>query len=313
MAVVSSNSGKQGSSGGVQPVKRTKGSRKERYAFTLVELLVVVAIIALLISILLPTLVRVEEIARQTMCMTNLKGISTGWLMYTSANNGRPPILPDIDQDVGVSWGGDLQMGDKCLAYGADGLGTGAQQNLCLLVKLGAVDWDSFLCPSSGRIKADRGGSGRKYGFGETAGGVETGYCDYAIQAPYRTPDGGNWNRCPITRDMDGQVIILADRGPIRWYYLYGISDWSQNHPEHGESILYVAGNVRFSRDEVHDDSKWGDVRNTSGWGGNCIYTADMWTNPESDNPQLDWNGHNSAGFRGLSTKDTVLFWWPEE
>jgi prepilin-type N-terminal cleavage/methylation domain-containing protein len=52
------------------------------WGFTLIELLVVVAIIALLISILLPSLRRAMQVARATRCTTNLRGITMGIITY---------------------------------------------------------------------------------------------------------------------------------------------------------------------------------------------------------------------------------------
>jgi len=62
-----------------------------RKAFTLVELLVVVAIIALLLAILLPALGRAREVASATICASNLKQVGTAWQMFAAENKGHSP------------------------------------------------------------------------------------------------------------------------------------------------------------------------------------------------------------------------------
>ena len=63
-------------------------SQRKRAAFTLVELLVVIALIAILIGILLPVLNRARESGNRIACMNNLKQIATAFLMYTQDNKG---------------------------------------------------------------------------------------------------------------------------------------------------------------------------------------------------------------------------------
>ncbi len=68
-------------------------------AFTLIELLVVVAIIALLISILLPTVGAVREKGRATKCLANLHVLGHGLVMYTNEYRDAmvPSRLPKVD------------------------------------------------------------------------------------------------------------------------------------------------------------------------------------------------------------------------
>lgn len=61
----------------------------KKRAFTLIELLVVIAIIALLIAILMPALRKVKDVARRTVCLSNLRQLTIGWLMYADDNKWR--------------------------------------------------------------------------------------------------------------------------------------------------------------------------------------------------------------------------------
>jgi prepilin-type N-terminal cleavage/methylation domain-containing protein/prepilin-type processing-associated H-X9-DG protein len=64
---------------------------KRNHAFTLIEILIVIAIIALLAAILFPVFSRARERARQASCQSNLKQIGMAIMQYTSDNDERLP------------------------------------------------------------------------------------------------------------------------------------------------------------------------------------------------------------------------------
>ena len=64
---------------------------RARFAFTLIEVLVVVAIIALLVGILLPSLSKAREQARRVVCGSNMAQIARGIHTYTADFKGRVP------------------------------------------------------------------------------------------------------------------------------------------------------------------------------------------------------------------------------
>jgi len=65
--------------------------KKRHYgrAFTLVELLVVIATIAILAGMLLPALSRAKAASQSAVCQSNLKQLVLGWILYAEENDDR--------------------------------------------------------------------------------------------------------------------------------------------------------------------------------------------------------------------------------
>lgn len=53
-----------------------------KHTFTLIELMAVIAVIAILITLLLPALSRAKDMGRRTLCASNLKQVGSGFFLY---------------------------------------------------------------------------------------------------------------------------------------------------------------------------------------------------------------------------------------
>jgi prepilin-type N-terminal cleavage/methylation domain-containing protein len=60
-------------------------------AFTLIELLIVIAIIAVLMAVLIPALNRAREMGKRAACMNNTKTLALAWTLYCSDHDGMMP------------------------------------------------------------------------------------------------------------------------------------------------------------------------------------------------------------------------------
>ena len=73
---------------------------KKKKGFTLIELMIVIAIIAILAAILVPNFMRARASGQLTACKANLKNQGTALEMYATDNNGRyPTAIGDLSSD----------------------------------------------------------------------------------------------------------------------------------------------------------------------------------------------------------------------
>ena len=77
-----------------KPVRHSRSAHDKARAFTLIEILVVVAVIALLFAILLPTLQKARKQGRMAKCLSNLHQISIALYSYQAEHKGKPPRWP---------------------------------------------------------------------------------------------------------------------------------------------------------------------------------------------------------------------------
>ena len=132
------------------------GSRSS--GFTLVELLVVVAIIGVLVALMLPAIQAARESARKTACANNLKQIGLGMHAYMLNHKALPPgyvskVLPDLDDGgPGWAWGAMImEFIEEAPLHDQIDFAASLRDNDSALVRLTTVPL--FVCPSDGMFE----------------------------------------------------------------------------------------------------------------------------------------------------------------
>lgn len=215
--------------------------------FTLIELLIVIAIIAILASMLLPALRKARESAKRINCSGNLKQIAMGVGMYTNVYNG---FLPSYD----------FQAGPLRLWFSS--VGNVIDDTISDYVKFANMKPEYFHCPSA--PDADWGYNALSYGYNPhlgyfRAGGPGDKYKINQVQRPSEiimNADG----------DGDGRYDSYVDIS----YYIVG-----DRHDE-GACLAYVDGHCQWKK--RYDVTRYGALpQDNSSVGPETTELLKMW------------------------------------
>jgi prepilin-type N-terminal cleavage/methylation domain-containing protein/prepilin-type processing-associated H-X9-DG protein len=193
--------------------------------FTLIELLVVVAIISLLAAILFPVFARARESARKSSCLSNLKQIGLGWMMYTQDYDEVAPLA------VYYSDGGSIEHGwDFTLDYSSGDYDHPATSSGLLdpYIKNGQIN----NCPSFTSDAVGRPYSG--YGYNTTYIGGEGEYDGSGLKH-------ASTNLAQI--EVPAETVLFADAGA---WSTYSNSVIGQNYLRAPSDDLYKAATADF-------------------------------------------------------------------
>ena len=273
---------------------------QKKKAFTLIELLVVVAIIALLISILLPSLSRARELSKRTVCAANLRGI--GQAMYIYAQDD-PQIFPSLAQD---SFTGSVYLfypTHRTSLPSTTGIPS-TTADLWAIVRANNTTPKQFVCPSTTDVPDPATDSTAYYDF---QGQINLSYAYQYQHDP---------NRRPIGTSSEPTFPFMADSNP----YLKGgvpgstlVTDRnsqyrgnSTNHTNReGQNILFQDGHVTFEKGpDVGLSGKSQNVPSSRGR-DNCYTVHDSTLNAQVD-PGFaapSWTTPGTAGTCNLGSK----------
>lgn len=195
------------------PVNRTglfaKGS-SNRSAFSLVELLVVVAIIAALIGLLLPAVQSARESARRTACLNNMRQFCLAVLNFENARRHLPPSAQAVAEAGKAPWSGQALIlpfmeGDTLFRRidFSKPYSDAANQNLFPPYGVAATRVDALICPSepNARPVLDTNGVPKHFPLNY---GLNVG--QYLVYDPATKTDGGG-AFAPFSRIKAGMIV----------------------------------------------------------------------------------------------------------
>ena len=189
--------------------------------FTLIELLIVVAIIGILLSLLLPSLSKAREKARIAVCQSNLSQMYKGSIVYAGNHNRK---LPPPGNHANHSGGGSVW------AYT---LNQEVADELKLYLSSEHADDSVFDCPSN--TSPPRG----EKTVTTSKGSVDLFLMDqYSFLTYFERLDTANLlgNSSPMFMDEDG--VILSET--MIWWKSPSDSSWGSNHGSGERSAVWT-------------------------------------------------------------------------